>query len=147
MCHRQKRCSHVVQLRAVTISSIYIYIYIPTLLPYSTCPGDCLTRMIFFGCFPIPSLLSNSTIIAYLKTRQTAFFHIISNKLNSVALVRTRTIPTERPPSVGEISANFYGYKRVTWSAQRVPTAVNLCFLDLEPLLFSLYIPLCVLNE
>ena len=24
----------------------------------------------------------------------------------------------------------------VTWSAQRVPTAVNLCFLDLEPLLF-----------
>jgi len=30
-------------------------------------------------------------------------------KLNSVALVRTRTIPTERPPSVGEVSANFCG--------------------------------------
>ena len=28
-------------------------------------------------------------------------------KLNSVALVRTRTIPTERPPPVGEVSANF----------------------------------------
>jgi len=28
---------------------------------------------------------------------------------NSVALVRTRTIPTERPPSVGEVSANFCG--------------------------------------
>jgi len=27
--------------------------------------------------------------------------------LNSVALVRTRTIPTERPPPVGEVSANF----------------------------------------
>ena len=26
-------------------------------------------------------------------------------KLNSVALVRTRTIPTERPPPVGEVSA------------------------------------------
>jgi len=29
--------------------------------------------------------------------------------LNSVALVRTRTIPTERPPPVGEVSANFCG--------------------------------------
>ena len=28
-------------------------------------------------------------------------------KLNSVALVRTRTIPTERPLPVGEVSANF----------------------------------------
>jgi len=30
-------------------------------------------------------------------------------KLNSVALVRTRTIPTERPPPVGEVSVNFWG--------------------------------------
>jgi len=30
-------------------------------------------------------------------------------KLNSVALVRTRTIPTEQPPPVGEVSANFCG--------------------------------------
>ena len=30
-------------------------------------------------------------------------------KLNSVALVRTRTIPTERPPPVGEVSTNFCG--------------------------------------
>ena len=27
--------------------------------------------------------------------------------LNSVALVRERTIPTEQPPLVGEVSANF----------------------------------------
>jgi len=32
---------------------------------------------------------------------------LISKKLNSVALVRERTIPTERPPPVGEVSANF----------------------------------------
>jgi hypothetical protein len=31
--------------------------------------------------------------------------------------VRERTIPTERPPLVGELSANF-------WSAWRIPTAV-----------------------
>jgi hypothetical protein len=30
-------------------------------------------------------------------------------KLNSVALVHERTIPTERPPPVGEVSANFCG--------------------------------------
>ena len=29
--------------------------------------------------------------------------------LNSVALVRKRTIPTERPPPVGEVNANFCG--------------------------------------
>jgi hypothetical protein len=30
-------------------------------------------------------------------------------KLNSVALVCERTIPTERPPIVGEVSAKFCG--------------------------------------
>jgi hypothetical protein len=32
-----------------------------------------------------------------------------NNKTNSVALVRKRTIPTERPPLVGEVSGNFDG--------------------------------------
>ena len=32
---------------------------------------------------------------------------LFCTKLNSVALVRERTIPTERPPPVGEVSANF----------------------------------------
>ena len=45
-----------------------------------------------------------------------------------MSLVRERTIPTERPPPVGEVSVNFCGYRGVTWLAQRVPTAVNLCF-------------------
>jgi hypothetical protein len=31
------------------------------------------------------------------------------NKANSVVLVRKRTIPTERPPHDGEVSANFCG--------------------------------------
>jgi hypothetical protein len=30
---------------------------------------------------------------------------------NSVAWVRKQTIPTERPPLVGEVSANFCGYR------------------------------------
>ena len=41
---------------------------------------------------------------------QKACFHLITKtKLNSVALVRERTIPTERPPPVGEVSVNFCG--------------------------------------
>jgi hypothetical protein len=51
-------------------------------------------------------------------------------KLNSVALVRERTTPTERPPLVGEVSANFLRIEGVAWSAQRIPTVVNLGFLD-----------------
>jgi len=35
--------------------------------------------------------------------------HLLNLNLNSVALVRERTIPTERPPPVGEVSANFCG--------------------------------------
>jgi hypothetical protein len=31
--------------------------------------------------------------------------------LNSVVLVRKRSIPTERPPLVGEVSADFCGYR------------------------------------
>ena len=47
-----------------------------------------------------------------------------------MALVRERTIPTERPPPVSEVVPTFAGGGGVTWAAQRVPTAVNLCFLD-----------------
>ena len=42
--------------------------------------------------------ISRAAALMQLKTK---------TKLNSVALVRERTIPTERPPPVGEVSANF----------------------------------------
>jgi hypothetical protein len=51
-------------------------------------------------------------------------------KNNSVALVRKRIIPTQRPPLVGEVSAKLVRVEGVVWSAQRIPTAVNLGFLD-----------------
>jgi hypothetical protein len=44
------------------------------------------------------------------------------NIKNSGALVRQQTIPTERPPLVGEVSAKFCV---VAWSMQRIPTPVN----------------------
>jgi hypothetical protein len=53
------------------------------------------------------------------------------NRVNSVASVRKRTIPTERPPLVREVSANFLLIEGATWSAWRIPTAVGP-----KPLLF-----------
>jgi hypothetical protein len=47
-----------------------------------------------------------------------------NNDNNSVALVRERTISTERPQLVGEDSANFLRIEGVVWSAQQLPKAV-----------------------
>jgi hypothetical protein len=44
-------------------------------------------------------------------------------ELNSVAWVRERTIPNERPPLVAEVNANFCGYK-VSRDQREIPTAV-----------------------
>ena len=73
--------------------------------------------MYFFllnDCNPVMALYSFQ-IMCIISTRihdhisiKTAMSKIQSFD-NSVALVRERTIPTERPPSVGEVSANFCG--------------------------------------
>jgi hypothetical protein len=48
----------------------------------------------------------------------------LGNNNNSIALVRERTIPKERPPLVGEVSANF-GDIEVSRNQRRgSPTAV-----------------------
>jgi hypothetical protein len=47
-------------------------------------------------------IVRTSEKIIYLYEKKT-------KKLNSVALVRERTITTERPPPVGEVSAKFCG--------------------------------------
>jgi hypothetical protein len=44
-------------------------------------------------------------------------------------VVRKRTIPTEWPPLVGEVSANFWD-RRCRVVSARIPTAVNIYFLD-----------------
>jgi hypothetical protein len=47
---------------------------------------------------------------------------------NSVAAVLEGTMPTERPPLFGEVSANFLRIEGVEWSAQRILTAVLSAF-------------------
>jgi hypothetical protein len=45
----------------------------------------------------------------FLPRDRPSWFFLVPKLTNSVALVRKQTIPTERPPLVGEVSANFCG--------------------------------------
>jgi hypothetical protein len=70
----------------------------------------------------------------HLKTQRdpvsgTLCFLAHHNNNNSVALVRERTIPTKRPPLVGELSANFCGY-RVKRGQRNGSLCRSLGFLD-----------------
>jgi hypothetical protein len=53
--------------------------------------------------FSLNTIPQNSDLVQY-----TLHYKLLI-KLNSVALARERTIPTERPPLAGEVSANFCG--------------------------------------
>jgi len=64
----------------------------------------------------VPTRLQDNNKIIHYSIEHIAFSAeyklsttIVKKKKNSVALVRERTIPTERPPPVGEVSANFCG--------------------------------------
>jgi hypothetical protein len=48
-------------------------------------------------------------VTAQLIDQHYSSIQLHKSKLNSVALVRKRTTPTERPPLVGEVSANLFG--------------------------------------
>ena len=67
--------------------------------PYDIYCGQGATGQDFVRVFQVaPTIVIPPVLRLHKKT-----------KLNSVALVRERTIPTERPPPVGEVSANFCG--------------------------------------
>jgi hypothetical protein len=53
---------------------------------------------------------------------------MVGEQKKSVALVHERTIPTECPPIIGEVSTNFFKIEDATWSAQRIPTTVYSVF-------------------
>jgi hypothetical protein len=72
-------------------------------------------------------------------TRQTE----LGTKKPPWILVLKRNILTDKPPRLAN-KCQLFQVEGVTWSAQRIPTVVNLCFLDrrLEPRLF---LPSCSL--
>jgi hypothetical protein len=82
------------------------------------------TAVDFLDRLPPSRCLQFDVSIASLMPVAVAMLRWLRSKKNSVALVRKRTIPTERPPLVGEVSANFLRIEGVAWSARRIPTAV-----------------------
>jgi hypothetical protein len=48
-----------------------------------------------------------NTQLIFLKVQLFEDKEVLTKLINSVALVRERIMPTERPPHVGEVSANF----------------------------------------
>jgi hypothetical protein len=63
------------------------------------------------------------TLLMRVHGPRDAYSQASKTKTNSVVLVREQTIPTERPPLVGEVSANLQ-IKGVALSAQRISTDV-----------------------
>jgi hypothetical protein len=63
-----------------------------------------------------------------VRTLVTWILDFLTKKLNSMASVCERTILTERPPLVDEVSATFV-VESLAWLVQRVPMAV-FCFPD-----------------
>jgi hypothetical protein len=78
---------------------------------------------------PIPHTPSRN--IAWLFNLWQGNFTLLTNP---VALVRERTIQTERPPLVREVSANFCRLRGVAWSVRQIPYSRNIGFLDLTSL-------------
>jgi hypothetical protein len=78
--------------------------------------------------FDINLLLIGKILVENYSNHKWLFFiHcslVFTTKTNSVALVRDRTIPTERPPLVGKVSANLLRIEGNSWTAWRIPTAV-----------------------
>jgi hypothetical protein len=70
-------------------------------------------KMIIFaheGKFMTKTLISQIDCYFIFTVLLLTYCHIDKDKIiNSVALVRKGTIPTERPPLVGEVRANFCG--------------------------------------
>jgi hypothetical protein len=68
---------------------------------------------------PMPQMFVNKLLIVcqkhcfflFSQPHQNVLQLSQQTKLNSVALARKRTMRTERPPLVGELSANFCGYR------------------------------------
>jgi hypothetical protein len=59
------------------------------------------------GHMPVKCMLYTFTIFLSLSWSLCGHLGILKTKLNSVVLVRKRTMPTERPQPADKVSANF----------------------------------------
>jgi hypothetical protein len=84
----------------------------PTNLPVPLISAICSLMSATVGISDPSYLLKDDTVLVYgepvLET-DVSNNNNNNNNNNSVALVRERTLPTERPQLVGDVSANFAG--------------------------------------
>jgi hypothetical protein len=100
------------------------------LMCYCQCP---FVRIAVLSLRP-PWCLFTSTLLQYQRLRK--FLYLTAREIscdcnlivlsvnNSLASVRKRTIPTERPPLISEVSGDFLRMEDATWLAWQIPTAV-----------------------
>jgi hypothetical protein len=94
---------------------IYVYIYVCTYvrMHFSTWRVSICTRITFICMYKLVCVyVCRIYVYVYVYMHVSAYvtmYIYIHKKINSVVLVRKRTISTEKPPHVGEVSANFCG--------------------------------------
>jgi hypothetical protein len=88
------------------------------------------TRILYIGIFALISFHKFLWTQSLMERDSQFVLHIKhKKKKNSMVWVRERTIPTERPPLLGEVLP-LVRIEGATWSAWRIPPAVFLGFLD-----------------
>jgi hypothetical protein len=88
------------------------------------------------GVYRADGIFWPAVLCCAVVTRKWASLRLVSiKKLNSMVWVRERTIPTERPPLVGEVIADFCG-QRVTRGQHDGSLRTYSRFSRQEPLLF-----------
>jgi hypothetical protein len=75
-------------------------------------------------CSPNLEFATRASYFYENEVARMAMYSTLKLKKNFMVWVRERTIPTERPPLVGEVIANFLRIDGATWPAWRIPTAV-----------------------
>jgi hypothetical protein len=86
---------------------LWLKCYVPAFAMCTTCPAN----IILLDLISLKHQEKYESHV-FVSSHFANFLHFTlcySSLTNSVALVRERTIPTERPPLVGEVSANFCG--------------------------------------
>jgi hypothetical protein len=89
---------------------------------------------IWYWALAIPSVLNLKNVLLHgQKTILQLYLYIRvypqwitgnNDDNSSMPLVRERTVPAEKTPFVGEVSANFLLIEGVVWSARWIPMAV-----------------------
>jgi hypothetical protein len=89
------------------------------------------SRFLCSCCDCVTSIIrQSSSVMTKITYRPIMVWFFLTGKVkdNLVGWVRERTIPLERPPLVGEVSANFFRIQGATWSAWWIPAAIFSAF-------------------